>query len=220
MNCDCRMHPSLRLTTNPRLRFRQLRVNSLFAVVLWVSVFLSADSFGSAALCQNLFAGNPSLMEVEKRVGKPLTITSKDTSPATAAPIKTFKLALKPAAEGSSSLGVMIFRYDTNAEILHVDNITVYSEYKRKGVSLALLAEAIRLNPKTQIITSSLATENQEIAIAGLERGLTPLAAIQETPAFKIRKALGFSEVVTIEDSDSFSVRRPGISSLSSLRGR
>ena len=190
------------------LQFRQVRtLLGHFAILLCIA-FISNSSFASPNLCRSLFMENKALRDVENRLGRQLKISLNDPSPDSKSPVKRFKLALKPATEGGS-LGVMIFRYDSNENTLHVDNITVYSEYKRNGVSLALLEEAVKINPDTKVITSSLSTENEEIFLNALSQGLSPLDSVQETPAYKIRKALGFSEIINFDGSDVFSVRKP-----------
>lgn len=178
--------------------------------ILFCIVFISHISIASPTLCRSIFTENKTLRDIEIRLGRQLKISISEPSPDSKSPVKRFKLALKPAA-GGTSLGIMIFRYDSNEGSLQVDNITVYTEYKRNGVSLALLEEAIRINPDTKVITSGLSTENEEIFLNALRHGLSPLAAVQETPAYKIRKTLGFSEIFSFDNSDVFSVRKPTI---------
>lgn len=84
----------------------------------------------------------------------------------------------------------------------HLSQLTILvkDEFKKQGVSRALLAYCIVENPQIKSIDVELTGTNEEVFQSAIDSGKTPLEAFRETPAYRIRSTLGFNEVKIIDD--------------------
>jgi hypothetical protein len=81
--------------------------------------------------------------------------------------------------------------YGERAEIVSF-SIKVEHIYQNLGVSTILAAAAIEDNPQTEELESLLKDMNIAKFRRGIQMGLSPLAALNETPALKLRRSLGY----------------------------
>ena len=69
--------------------------------------------------------------------------------------------------------------------------------YRGKGLARAMVEQVLRDHPQiTEISTEMLSETNRKKFLTALHGGLSPEEAIRETVAYKIRKKLGFGEIV------------------------
>jgi hypothetical protein len=113
-------------------------------------------------------------------------------------------------------------RYSVPARgVMIIDDAGVLDEYQNKGVYQLLLAEALLRHPDTTVIDSSLFFTNATAYFSAwsqipwsrrlFRRKAAQLEAIMNTPAYRIRKKLGFGRVIGIEvliNSVKFTVER------------
>jgi GNAT superfamily N-acetyltransferase len=110
---------------------------------------------------------------------------------------------------GAGRVGYLDFIVEKKT--LEVDYLSVNAPYRRQGVSEALLAVALRENPKVKKIeTEALASTNGDFLEAALKRGLSCEEAIRTTPAYRMRARLGFSKILEAECAGgSFTAAKP-----------
>lgn len=74
---------------------------------------------------------------------------------------------------------------------------------RKQGYSDILFEEVVRRNPKVRAIKSDLSGENRRILEDGLNKGLTVMQALANTPAYKTRMRLGFAQISFIPPEHS-----------------
>jgi len=94
---------------------------------------------------------------------------------------------------GFDKVGGNLFR-------LHGD---VDKNYQGQGVFKLLVLEAYLQNPSMKAILTTLRGTNAEVVEEGVRNGLSFLDAVKQTPAYKVRKSLGFTEIVYLRASGS-----------------
>lgn len=81
-------------------------------------------------------------------------------------------------------------------ETIHIEWMEAAEEHRQKGIGKLLFWEMIRDNPDTKKIESILMFENLKAAEKDLKEELSCVQLVQRTPAYKIRKAFGYSKIV------------------------
>ncbi|MES2855049.1 MAG: hypothetical protein V4692_04255, partial [Bdellovibrionota bacterium] len=84
---------------------------------------------------------------------------------------------------------------DLDPTILHVGTIDVDKSYRGKQISKLLLAKILLSYPETREIRTYLEDDNNLVYRNALVDDLSTLDAVRETPAYKIRNALGFGQI-------------------------
>ena len=91
----------------------------------------------------------------------------------------------------NAEMGYIQYTVGTNTlKIRYIESHVV-----KKDVATLLLAKALEINPHVTRIQGYFTETNYEVYARALARGAKPLAAAKLTPAYKIRKALGFSKI-------------------------
>lgn len=120
-----------------------------------------------------------------------------------------YKIRLKHA--DGYTMGYVRFHYNPKKHLLDIENMDVLSDFKKSGVGEVLMDQALLRFETEQIAVESLASDNAAVLQQGLAKGLSPVEAIQQTPAYKIRQKLGYTEILpeSINANFGFIVRRP-----------
>jgi len=88
--------------------------------------------------------------------------------------------------------------------------ILVSKDCRKQGVSKALLAALLLRHNEITEMKIEVAGKNQEILEAELAKGKNITEAFKYTPAYKIRKALGFEVIEVLDErSHQFKCRKP-----------
>lgn len=135
--------------------------------------------------------------------------------------IKEFRLS-HPGRETYDETHIKIFNsqdqmmgfidYHIDESLLTSSTIVVTNDFKKQGVSKALLAYFILRHPEVTEMDLELTGTNEEILEQEISKGKSLLAAFQETPAYRIRKAFGFSEIEILDErSHRFRCKLPMI---------
>lgn len=101
-------------------------------------------------------------------------------------------------AVGDSDLAVM--DYHIFGDELTGISITVEEAHRNRGISALLLAKILLTYPQIKKITTSLIDLNRTVARELIAEGKTVTEALIETPAYRIRKRLGFSRISELWD--------------------
>lgn len=119
-------------------------------------------------------------------------------------------------------VGFIKTEYDSEIKTLYVQDMDVAHDYRGSGFSQLLLKEALLMFKEAEQIESLLVGSNQDVFVSEKNelvsgrRDRRPtdqdnFQAVLRTPAYKIRKSLGFSKVVEYEQASNhifLSVRR------------
>jgi|FLYM01.1.fsa_nt_gi hypothetical protein len=73
--------------------------------------------------------------------------------------------------------------------------VFINQPFRGKGLSEKAFQEVLRLNPKVTKIHTHLIRDNEDALREALDRGETCVEAMKSTPAYKVRKKLGFSKI-------------------------
>ena len=98
--------------------------------------------------------------------------------------------------------------------VLEIEYIAVHEDFRRMHLGFELMRLVLQQYPEVEVITvSNLIETNFKVKQAYLAQGYSIEDAIRETPAYKIRARLGFSEIVpgsiAPPHNDGFQVRKP-----------
>lgn len=86
--------------------------------------------------------------------------------------------------------------FDLDEETLVVQLVRIEKAGdRRQGLGTLLLAKVLAERPDVRRIQAALSQDNLKAYRDALARGLSPMDAIRETPAYKIQKALGFGKI-------------------------
>jgi GNAT superfamily N-acetyltransferase len=120
------------------------------------------------------------------------------------------KLRIRDKAAGYV-VGWIEFNYDPQARRVNVISMAVLTEMKKTGIGTVLYEQMLRHFATEEIVVESLASDNDEVMQEALKNGASVIEAIHQTPAYKIRQKLGFTEIIpnSINHNHGFSIRRP-----------
>ena len=113
---------------------------------------------------------------------------------------------------GKATMGTMDFTYSQDTGVIHKGYMSTSPEYRNLGVGEALMEQAIKASSGVRKIeTCCLIETNRQAVTAAINRGMTKVDAIKQTPAFKIRARFGFTEIDpdSIDSYYGFTARRP-----------
>jgi hypothetical protein len=71
----------------------------------------------------------------------------------------------------------------------------IMTKQKGQNLSKVFIARAIMMNPDVHSIAGKLSLDNYTAYINALAKKMTPAEAIQQTPAYKVRRDLGFTKI-------------------------
>jgi len=93
---------------------------------------------------------------------------------------------------------------------INIEDLYVEEEFRRRGLSEAMMAEILRRNPLVdRIETDSLVATNGKVLKKALKKGYSCKDAIRATPAYQMRKRLGFGKLKSFSCEDvTFTVKR------------
>lgn len=89
------------------------------------------------------------------------------------------------------------------ADIIKIGQIDISPAYWKNGLSKLILARIIEDNPQVKEIKTQLADRNEKVFNDFRDMGYSVLDAIKETPAYKVRAALGFSKIKEYEHKEN-----------------
>lgn len=90
-------------------------------------------------------------------------------------------------------LGVLHYRI--KGEVLAIEYLNVDERHRRRGLGRMLLARAVLEHPEVTVIEGELHGANFDEFRNAMALGLEPLDAIRRTPAYRMRRALGFGRI-------------------------
>ncbi len=93
----------------------------------------------------------------------------------------------------SQVLGTIEFRYFKESDLLLIADLRV--KLKGKKIGTALFVKAVKRFPKTKIIRTTLGIDNYRIFMDEYEKSKNLELALKGTPAYKMRKHLGFKRI-------------------------
>lgn len=118
--------------------------------------------------------------------------------------------------ELKTQVGFVEGELSKNGTVLEVQNLEVLNSNNfRKGLSEYMVSEILKRHPRIREIKTTLAMDNLVSAKAALSTGLSCLEAIKQTPAYKMRAKLGFTQILapvcgsTLGQAWTFSVVKP-----------
>lgn len=104
-------------------------------------------------------------------------------------------LYIKDSISGKT-LGSLDVTYDPSSKILKMGTMKTEKDFRNLGVGESLLESAIQLFPDTQVISVDILEEtNLDVLKDELKKGKSLSDSIKATPAYKIRRNLGFEEL-------------------------
>ncbi len=116
-----------------------------------------------------------------------------------------------------SQLGFVNAEISPGGTRLDLQNVGVVNANNyRKGLSEFMMAEVVKRHPRVREIESTLAMDNLAAAKSALGTGVSCVEAIKQTPAYKMRAKLGFTQILnpicgeTASQAWKFTVARPG----------
>jgi GNAT superfamily N-acetyltransferase len=93
----------------------------------------------------------------------------------------------------------------TNAEKTSIEyGVDIEPVFQKNGISKRLLESVLKEHPQVSTIVSKLSGVNFKEYKKSLAAGLSQEDAIWQTPAFKVRKALGFTRLVRFFEKEEF----------------
>ncbi|MBS1970637.1 MAG: hypothetical protein JSU04_10035 [Bdellovibrionales bacterium] len=181
-----------------------------FTLCLLFLVLLGHQTMAAEALCSQVFKINLTpaerLSNLEKKFSTEIKVVLDEKGHKEDA--KEYKIRLKHA--DGYTMGYVLFLYNPKKHLLDIESMDVLTDFKKSGVGEVLMDQALLRFETEQIAVESLASDNDAILQHGLMHGLSPMEAIQQTPAYKIRQKLGFTEIIpeSINAHFGFIVRR------------
>lgn len=91
------------------------------------------------------------------------------------------------------TIGEIHYKYTSKSRTIFISDMHI--QMKRKRISLILLADIIKKYPETVHIKTSIGLDNYRIFEKEYELVKDTVKALKKTPAYKIRKRLGFSKI-------------------------
>ncbi len=88
-------------------------------------------------------------------------------------------------------------------DVIKIGQIDVLPAYWKNGISKLIIARIIEDNPQVKEIKTQLADRNEKVFNDFRDMGYSVLDAIKETPAYKVRAALGFSKIKEYEHREN-----------------
>ena len=98
-----------------------------------------------------------------------------------------------------------LYRIPDSSDLTYLDGVSL----RKKGVQAALLEEALKEFPKATTMRMFLTEDNLE-AYDQHRLRLGPTAAVKETPAYKLAKRFGFTNITLAEERIGQSLGEPG----------
>jgi hypothetical protein len=181
------------------------------ALYLLFTFFLSYQAIAAESLCSQAFkSSTPSeerLTNLEKKFSTEIKVVLDEKGRNEEG--TQYKIRLKHA--DGYTVGSVLFSYNPKKRLLEIENMDVLSDFKKSGVGEVLMDQALLRFETTQIAVESLASDNAAVLQQGLAKGLSTIEAIKQTPAYKIRQKMGFTEIIpaSINANFGFIVRRP-----------
>jgi len=86
-------------------------------------------------------------------------------------------------------------KYTRDGSHLDIDYVTIFPIDRGKKLSEVFLYEALKRNPGIKSIAGKLSGTNLEAFLTTFKGGQSPRDAIKNTPAYKIRAAMGYSKI-------------------------
>ena len=80
-------------------------------------------------------------------------------------------------------------------ETLHINSLSINTGLRSRGVSDAVLGQVVQNNPRIMSISGELAGENLRIYQQAIGQNLPPIEAVRRTPAYRLRRRLGFGTI-------------------------
>ncbi len=171
---------------------------ALAVIVLFISAPIWAAA-ESAPRCESLFTSqnetpalqidpNQTLEKLEDRFGGKVELKASQSESG------LYFLELFDPRSGEL-LGELNYRYVANEKKLNI--VWMEAVVKEIGISETLIALALSRYPETRVIhTRALLDTNEKIVKTALAKGASIEDAIKTTPAYKVRKKLGFDRIV------------------------
>jgi hypothetical protein len=170
-------------------------------------IFLFNMSFGGWAqaqvACQSAHALPPSLAKLERVLERKVQVVHLP-------PRGGFYQIELFTDNGERELGSLTYQPNFNGQVLQV--LIIHAHFQRFGIGEALIEQALLKFPQTNVMaTWALVGVNKQELTKALAGGATPIMALQQTPAYKIGAALGFTEIIpeSINAEFDFAARRP-----------
>jgi hypothetical protein len=202
----------------------------LLAITSLIIAFASTENAGAASRCEQAFGpgfgsemglgqeamaydSTRALENAQSKLGRPLVFESKMRTVPSGVSFAHVEIRY---GIGGDLVADLDLSYRPVEQKLLVGKIEVYQASARGlGLGEALVVEALRTFPETQQVQTVMLTRtNRDAVEAALARGLSLEQAIKESPAFKIPRKLGFTELIgnSINPlSYDFTVRKPGL---------
>lgn len=184
-----------------------MRKNRAFLILILI-VFYTAVGHSlahAASECKSFYySSNPFLKAVAERLNLP-----SEEMLQVSWGLNELSIVLKDEHRGYMSVGVLFYSAESSGKIIHISSIG--ADFKKIGVATALFAILLRRFPKTEeIYTDFLGETNREEVEKGIASGLSIEESIKQTPTYKIRALMGFSEIIpqSINKFYGYAVRR------------
>jgi hypothetical protein len=110
------------------------------------------------------------------------------------------------AYDGDLRIGFIQYGYIPEIKTLKIEDMEVKSKYRGLKLSRIFLQKALLEFPEADLIDSLLVGTNQEAYFKAKESSVTSkdvFSIVKQTPAYKIRAALGFSRIVEYEQAQN-----------------
>ena len=101
--------------------------------------------------------------------------------------------------QAGETIGYIEYHLGESRRLLEISHSWTSPAMRGKGVNTMLFARVLSQHPTIERIATSLAEENIAIFKSAIKLGAKPLEALEATPAYKVRKKLGFGRVVRDE---------------------
>lgn len=174
-------------------------------------IFLGHQTMAAEPLCNQIFqirlTPQERLSNLEKKFGTEIQVVLDEKGHSDES-VK-YKIRLKHA--NGYTMGYVLFHYHPKQHLLDIESMDVLTDFKKSGVGEVLMDQALVRFETEQIAVESLASDNAAVLQQKLAEGLSAVEAIKQTPAYKIRQKLGFSQIIpeSINSNFGFIVRRP-----------
>jgi hypothetical protein len=93
----------------------------------------------------------------------------------------------------SNILGTILFKFYPKDKLLFISELKV--KLKQKRIGSMLISKILTEYPKTKTLKSVLGLDNFTVFLKNKKLGLSDIKALKQTPAYKIRKRLGFEKI-------------------------